>query len=286
MCGCGTFFCRKCSPSRAFCPSCYEKSQAIARQAVARQPVSSGQPRVALAHAGGGHTVHLPVRPISRRLLIEATTTLILAVMILVTMFAVQQRSIAYSPDPLVSYGINAGREPAQEAVYPFDITYRHNGVRATLSGDATYVINARVQSTRAYDDEISDIIPYDFLLSWGDLADEDVSSKLNWEQADRRGQVSGTLGGTGGAGVSSDYVITHVSNNHLIPANDGIRSELNRVQPGDMVRIEGRLVNVKVFAGDNRVLSIMTSKSRTDQGDGACEVIFVEGLRVNGETF
>ncbi|GBE58313.1 hypothetical protein BMS3Abin01_01247 [bacterium BMS3Abin01] len=241
-----------------------------------------------LAPAGfsSGHAVHAPIRPVSRRLLIEAVLTLVLATLALATVFTLQERSFAYSPNPLVSYGINAGKEPLQQSVYPFEDTIRYNGARATLSGDATYIVNARVQSTHAYGDEISVIMPYDFLLAWGDMADEDISSRFTWEQSDRRGEVSGTLGGAGGVDITSDYVVSHVSNSHLIPANEGIRQALAQVEPGDMVRIKGRLVDVRAYVSEGRVLTVSTSKSRTDQGDGACEVIFVETLRVNGESF
>ena len=278
MCGCGTFFCRKCSASSVFCSSCHEKSRSLSR--------SGRQMTLAPAGFSSGHAVHAPIRPVSRRLLIEAVLTLVLATLALATVFTLQERSFAYSPNPLVSYGINAGKEPLQQSVYPFEDTIRYNGARATLSGDATYIVNARVQSTHAYGDEISVIMPYDFLLAWGDMADEDISSRFTWEQSDRRGEVSGTLGGAGGVDITSDYVVSHVSNSHLIPANEGIRQALAQVEPGDMVRIKGRLVDVRAYVSEGRVLTVSTSKSRTDQGDGACEVIFVETLRVNGESF
>ena len=69
---------------------------------------------LAPAGFGGGHALHTPVRPISRRLLFEAVLTLVLATLVLATVFTLQERSFAYSANPLVSYGINAGKEPIQ----------------------------------------------------------------------------------------------------------------------------------------------------------------------------
>lgn len=286
MCGCGTFFCRKCSPSAVFCSRCNRQHQ---RMSSREQPLSMAHPALAsLAHVNiaGGHSLHSHTRPLPQRLALEAALTLTVAVIVLIAMFTLQERSYSFEPNPMISYGINAGKEPLQSTVPSFTETVWHSGARAELTSDTIYTINARVQSTRAYSDEISVIMPYDFLLSWGDMADESVSGGLSWEQADRRGTVSGTIGGSGGPDISSEYVVSHVSNNHLIPASDGIRKALTNVRPGDMVRIEGRLVDVRAFVNDGQALSVTTSKSRDDQGDGACEVIYVEELRVNGQTY
>ncbi len=279
MCGCGEFFCRKCSPSTVFCPRCLEQrrrlEQARSHEVLVAAPAGAGH--VATPH---GH-LSLP-----RRLLLEALVTLMAAIAFLGGMVYLQNRSYAFEPSHVISYGIDAGQEPEQESIRPFQETIWVNGTRAQISGDTAYVINARVQGTRAYHDAVGDVVPYDFLLAWGRMADEDISSKLNWSQADRRGQVSGVIGGATGPDVSSDYVATHVSNNHLIPADESIRAALAQVKPGDMVRISGRLVDVRVFTGEGQAMVMTTSKSRYDQGDGACEVIYVESIRINGKTF
>lgn len=286
LCGCGTFFCRKCSPSSVFCFRCHQQHQHLS--STERQFSASHPTLGALAHVNvaGGHPLHARTRPLPQRLALEVSLTLTVAVFVLIAMFTLQERSYSFEPDPTISYGINAGNEPLQSSIHPYTETVWYEGAKAELTSDSLYTISARVQSTRAYDDEIGIIIPYDFLLSWGEMADESVSGSLNWEQANRRGTVSGTIGGSGGPDLSSQYVVSHVSNNHLIPADESIRSALESVKPGDMVRIGGRLVDVRAFVTDGQSLSVTTSKSRDDQGDGACEVIYVEELRVNGRTY
>jgi hypothetical protein len=60
----------------------------------------------------------------------------------------------------------------------------------------------------------------------------------------------------------------------------------LRSIQPGDKISIEGRLVDVRVRTDDNRGLSMKTSTSRLDQGDGACEIIFVERIKINEKSY
>lgn len=243
---------------------------------------------VAVAHPGFGlrSPAACAVRwPLSRRLTLEVLLTLTVAAIILLSMYFMNDRSYASESDSVISFGINAGSEPVQRNIPAFEETLTYNGVRAVIAGDAEYSISARVQSTKSYSDEMGDIVPYDFMLAWGEMAEDDVSSGLAWEQSDRRGQVSGTLGGSDGPDVSTGYVISHVSNNHMVPASDSIRAALATVQPGDLVRIDGVLVDVKAFSG-NQSYTVTTSKTRSDQGDGACEVVFVEMLRINGNTY
>jgi len=233
------------------------------------------------------HPGHPHSRPLSQKVLLEALFMTILATLALAAMFGFQDRQLSLSTGgSSISYGINPTTEPVQNKTSPFHTKVSVNGGTASLSSDASFTINAKVESSRAYDDAISALIPYDLLLTWGDMADEDIDSKLVWEQGDRKGQVSGSLGGASGVDLSSDYVIRHVSNNHMIPSNAGIEKALRKIKAGDMVRIDGRLVDVRMSLYDGRVLTVNTSKTRTDQGEGACEIIYVEHLRVNGQTF
>ncbi len=185
-----------------------------------------------------------------------------------------------------VTYGIDPGIEPLQKNTGPFRTSIPVSDGTATLTSDSAYTINARVESVKAYNDLIGDLVPYDLLLAWGDMADDDVGNKLFWEQGDRKGQVSGSLGGPGGVDLSHDYVVRHISNNHIIASTDRIERALTSIKPGDMVRIDGRLVDVRMSLNDGRIVTVDSSKSRTDQGEGACEIIYVEHLRVNGQLF
>ena len=65
------------------------------------------------------------------------------------------------------------------------------------------------------------------------------------------------------------------VSNIHIIPANPQIAAELKRVKQGDLVKLRGDLVEV-----DDHGWTWRSSLSRTDVGDGACELLRVQSIQ------
>ncbi len=69
------------------------------------------------------------------------------------------------------------------------------------------------------------------------------------------------------------------LSNNHIITDNDAIRETLAQIQIGDQIHIEGELVSYQ----DERHPEYWraSSTTRTDGGNGACEVIFANTLDV-----
>jgi len=73
------------------------------------------------------------------------------------------------------------------------------------------------------------------------------------------------------------DEINRHAANTHLIPANDAIRDRISALRPGSLVRIEGELVEARHPRGGRPWRSSLT---RTDQGFGACEIIFVRSIR------
>ena len=71
--------------------------------------------------------------------------------------------------------------------------------------------------------------------------------------------------------------VSSHSANTHLIPASGRIASALAHVRRGDVVRLEGDLVDV---AGPDGFVW-KTSLSRTDTGPGACETLYVRAVTI-----
>ena len=65
------------------------------------------------------------------------------------------------------------------------------------------------------------------------------------------------------------------VSNIHIIPANPAIAAELKRVKQGDLVQLRGDLVEV-----DDNGWKWTSSLTRTDVGDGACELLRVQSIQ------
>jgi hypothetical protein len=74
---------------------------------------------------------------------------------------------------------------------------------------------------------------------------------------------------------LSKSVLISHMAQMHVIPASKDVESRLKKLRPGQVVTARGYLVDVRgpgEFAWN-------TSLSRTDTGDGACELFWVEAL-------
>ncbi|MFN8392069.1 MAG: hypothetical protein U0136_17390 [Bdellovibrionota bacterium] len=69
------------------------------------------------------------------------------------------------------------------------------------------------------------------------------------------------------------------LSNTHVLAKDESLGRRLSGLRIGDQIRMSGRLVNYNP-AGASEMLR-KSSLVRTDAGDGACEVMFVESLEV-----
>ncbi len=77
--------------------------------------------------------------------------------------------------------------------------------------------------------------------------------------------------------------LLSHIANNHLIPATEEVAKDLQQVRVGDLVTMQGKLVDVEVKDRDGKtVLRSRTSLSREDVGSGACEIVWVESVIVD----
>ena len=69
------------------------------------------------------------------------------------------------------------------------------------------------------------------------------------------------------------------LSNNHLLAGTSAIKDDIGKTKVGDQVEFSGWLVNYYPEGQPDRVRK--TSTIRTDNGDGACEVVFVKEYRI-----
>jgi hypothetical protein len=67
--------------------------------------------------------------------------------------------------------------------------------------------------------------------------------------------------------------------NNHLITADQRIRDRIDAVRIGDQIHLKGLLVNYSARRMPHAWR--MTSTTRNDSGNGACEVVFVEAIDI-----
>lgn len=134
----------------------------------------------------------------------------------------------------------------------------------------AQFSLAARVLSKENYRiDAVADLSPIDLALGWGPMSDQGVLDKLSIAQASRRYGIFPKDGLT----VPMAVLLACSSNMHMIPANGEIEDILNSVRTGELIKLSGYLVGVQE---EGRWIWF-SSLSRTDSGDGACEIIWVE---------
>ena len=144
------------------------------------------------------------------------------------------------------------------------------------------YDIEGLVVHTKAHPGlNIGDrLSPLDAAIAWGKVAEYNDRINFHWDQIDRFAKWNvndiDELDPVGGLyAVNGSF-----SNNHLIPSNDTIRGQLLRLRRGDHVRIKGYLVECDGNNEDStRFLEWKSSTSRDDEGDGACEIIYVTSI-------
>ena len=82
-----------------------------------------------------------------------------------------------------------------------------------------------------------------------------------------------------------TSYVIAHSANNHIIPANENIHRAVKMIKKKMRLFLEGYLVNLKgTYKG--REVSWNTSLSRTDTGNGSCELFYVSKVRIDTKIY
>ncbi|MEN8154482.1 MAG: hypothetical protein ABFR75_10710 [Acidobacteriota bacterium] len=147
-----------------------------------------------------------------------------------------------------------------------------------TIIPVADYSITSKVVSVKSYSGKWeSSLSPVDLALIWGDLVNKKVDSHIKYSQRGRWYYYRYSTG----CPVDNSYIISHSSNNHIIPANSNLELALKQVRPGDIVKIEGALVRIK---GNTERGNVFWNSSlrRDDTGGGSCEIIYAETIRIN----
>ncbi len=144
-----------------------------------------------------------------------------------------------------------------------------------TITPLADFSLTARVLSRTDYSfDRQSSISPTDLALGWGRMSDSAVLAGLDISQSGRWYFYHWS---TDTPPIPKDEIIRSSANMHMLPADDTVRWELKQVRPGDVVHLEGQLIEAR--RSDGSVWR--SSMTRDDSGDGACEVVYVRSLVV-----
>ncbi|MEM1428669.1 MAG: hypothetical protein AAGG09_04350 [Pseudomonadota bacterium] len=136
------------------------------------------------------------------------------------------------------------------------------------------FTVEALVLSRKTYrHDTEAGISPVDLMLGWGPMSNPSVVSQIRMRQSRRFGYVSTRAD----ADVDLDALSPFWTNAHLIPNSPEIAEALDGIAAGDVLRLEGALVDVHGPDG----WRWETSTSRTDTGNGACEILLVTAVHV-----
>ena len=138
----------------------------------------------------------------------------------------------------------------------------------------AEFEIRARVLSRENYRlGSEADLSPLDLALGWGVMSDQAVLDRIEISQGSRWYYTRYDLP----APVSDQAIIHNSGNMHMIPAQNRISKKLKGIRVGDIVRLQGMLVDVDHPSGWHW----RTSLSRSDTGGGSCEIVYLEEIEI-----
>ena len=189
-------------------------------------------------------------------------------VILLIVFFGYRQ----YKERPLQPpTGVIAANDPVQNEVSNGARFSKNNYQLQTL---AEFEIEARVLAKESYSTgRESDLSPLDLALGWGSMSDSAVLKQLSISQGNRFYfyQWENT------PPRPPEEIAEHSANMHLIPSSAEIEKQMKAVRVGQVVKIIGKLVEVQASDG----WRWRSSLTRKDTGNGACELIYVEGIRI-----
>ncbi|MEE4331367.1 MAG: hypothetical protein V2J10_10895 [Wenzhouxiangella sp.] len=137
----------------------------------------------------------------------------------------------------------------------------------------ADFQLEARVLGRRDYRrDAGADLAPIDLALGWGPMARPEVVEQIDISQ---RGRFY--FWEVDRYPIERAAIINNSANMHLIPASPEVFSELKRAEADRQIRLRGFLVNVDREDG----WRWRSSTTRSDSGNGACELILVTAAQV-----
>lgn len=142
-----------------------------------------------------------------------------------------------------------------------------------TLTTRAHFDITARVLSRKDYNRSADgELAPLDLAMGWGRMSDSDVLATIDIRQSGRfyYWHVKELP-------IPRREIETSSANMHMIPASADVKRQLEQVRAGQVVRLEGFLVDAHRADG----WRWNTSMTRNDTGAGACELIYVEAVDI-----
>lgn len=166
--------------------------------------------------------------------------------------------------------GVLAPDEPIQRSL---DVADKQTINAFEIMPLATFSVKARVLAAKSYHTgREAELSPIDFALGWGRMSDEAVLRQIDISQGNRF-----YFWHVDAFPIPREEIETHSANMHMIPADRRVEKALKSVRVGQIVKLNGYLVEAKATDG----WRWKSSLTRTDTGNGACEVMLVKSIDV-----
>lgn len=166
--------------------------------------------------------------------------------------------------------GVVAPDPPVQEVTFDSDeISYKN----FTLKPKAGITLEARILSIKNYYfDKYADLTDTDIVFGWGPMSDERHLNKIMVRQSDRSFYWE-----MANPPIKRDKMWKNAANMHLIGSTQAIREKISSLRQGQIVKIEGSLVDAISSNG----WKLKTSLSRNDIGDKSSELVWIKSLTI-----
>lgn len=140
-----------------------------------------------------------------------------------------------------------------------------------TIEPQKSYQMRARVLGTHDYSSgREAELSPTDLALGWGPMMDLQTLEEIEISQ---RGRFY--FWKVAKFPIPRKEIEHHSANVHIVPANQSVVRQLAELETGDVVTLQGQLVNITGEDG----WRWRSSLSFTDTGKGACELLWLESL-------
>jgi hypothetical protein len=158
---------------------------------------------------------------------------------------------------------------PDSEGVVLADGSLQYPGYE--FSGQEDFVLEGRVLSRENYRmGRESDLSPVDLAMGWDRMTEDAVIDQLEISQRNRWYYWNAEE-----FPIPRSEIQSSSANMHIIPANEMVAIELGRVSARDRIRLTGQLVDISAADG----WRWRSSRSRTDTGSGACELLLLQRI-------
>ena len=164
--------------------------------------------------------------------------------------------------------GVLVKSAPLQGPLFTSGIFFNFRGYRITPL--AEYDILARVLAWHEYKHgKGSDFSPIDLVLGWGEMSDSAVLDHLNFHLSMRYYTFISDVP------IDGKKLSNQAANTHMVPQTSKVERDLMALREGNIVRLKGYLVRIEGSDG----YTWSSSLTRDDEGEGACELMFVQGV-------